>query len=139
MWQTQEVKKYSLNTPQSFLELLEKFLKMSWEEEVNRDTDYLVQDDQEEPLDNGVVGYEEEIYANDDAALSTPIDGLHWHRTYEKSPLYFEDDGYGGITFRRAATEPVHFAPERGPPILDFLSVFAAFVVAVIAAFYSIM
>ncbi len=112
---------------------------MSWEEEVNRDTEYLVQDDQEITWQNEAVGYEEDIYANDEAALQTPTDGLHWQRTGEKSPLSFVDDGYGGVAFRRPAAEPVHYAPERGPPIVDFLSVFAAFVVAVIAAFYSIM
>jgi len=37
----------------------------------------------------------------------------------------------------RGSSDPVLYAPERGPPILDFLFVLTAFLAAVFAAYYS--
>ena len=39
---------------------------------------------------------------------------------------------------RRRSTESVIYPPERVPPIMDFLTVLSAFVVAVVAAYYTI-
>ena len=54
-----------------------------------------------------------------------------WRRLAQRQRL----DEYEGLW---RSQEPVLYAPDRGPPILDFMSIFAAFVVAVIAAYYTI-
>jgi len=112
---------------------------MSWEEEVNRDTEHLVQDKRDVGWFND-TGFEDDcVYGNDDAALKAPRVGLYWERVEEKFQDFFQDDESDGIILRRTTPEAAHYAPDRGPPIVDFLSVFAAFIVAVIAAYYSIM
>lgn len=57
-----------------------------------------------------------------------------WQRAPEQKLLREYDE----VNDIWRAKEAVLYAPERGPPILDFLSVFAAFIVALIAAYYTI-
>jgi hypothetical protein len=59
-----------------------------------------------------------------------------WQRTLQRKPIDDDYDDIHGVW--RPKEEPVLYAPERGPPIIDFVKIFAAFVVAVIAAYYTI-
>jgi hypothetical protein len=63
--------------------------------------------------------------------FKNPSIGPRWQRLPERQRLDDRRELY-------RHQEPVLYAPDRGPPILDFMSIFAAFVVAVIAAYYTI-
>ena len=87
-----------------------------WEDLVDDDSKCLFADDDENEVDE-----------ND-------FKPSRWQRAPEQKLLREYDE----VNDVWRAKESVLYAPERGPPILDFLSVFAAFVVALIAAYYTI-
>ena len=52
---------------------------------------------------------------------------------------YCEREQEHVLLSRRMAGAPQVYAPERGPPLLDFLFVLTAFFAAIFAAFYTIL
>jgi hypothetical protein len=87
-----------------------------WENLVDDDSKRLFDDDDENEVD------------------ASDFNTSRWQRAPEQK-LLREYDEVNDVWRTR---EPVLYPPERGPPILDFLSVFAAFIVALIAAYYTI-
>lgn len=77
---------------------------------------------------------------------STPLQGAYssidpqlsaFHPPSEEDAPYCEREPSERGPRIRGSGEPVLYAPERGPPLLDFLFVLTAFLAAVFAAYYS--
>jgi len=68
----------------------------------------------------------------DPQLLSTP----YYPPSEEDAPYCEREPSERGPRIR-GSTDPVLYAPERGPPLLDFLFVLTAFLAAVFAAYYS--
>ena len=88
----------------------------AWEELVDEETENLLS--QDEIADE--IAYDEEFDM--------------WHRAPHRRIL----EDYNEVDEIWQPKETVLYAPERGPPIRDFIFVFAAFVAALILAYYTI-
>ena len=96
----------------------------AWEELVDEETENLLNcDDENAAIDDEIV---------DDIAYDEDLD--MWQRAPPRRIL----EDYDEVNEIWRPKERVLYAPERGPPIFDFLFVFAAFVAALVLAYYTI-
>ena len=96
----------------------------AWEELVDEDTENLLS------LDDTADEIADEI--SDEIAYDEEFD--MWQRAPHRQIL----EDYNEVDEIWQPKETVLYAPERGPPIRDFIFVFVAFVAAVILAYYTI-
>jgi len=101
----------------------------SYEEEEDSDYDYTGEESNIEDTERCSFVWQDEAPER----LSASEDGGHvdWE--------YCEREQEHVLLSRRMAGAPQVYAPERGPPLLDFLFVLTAFFAAIFAAFYTIL
>jgi len=103
----------------------------SCDEEDDSEYDYTGEESNIEDTERERCGFDWQDEALE--RLSTSEDGSHvdWE--------YCEREQEHVFLSRRMAGAPQVYAPERGPPLLDFLFVLTAFFAAIFAAFYTIL
>lgn len=85
-----------------------------------------------------LVSRQRHHHQDDDRGDGIPISSANLENDDD---IEIEDDGNGGlirVPRNRHRNANIFYAPDRGPPIVDFLTVVTAFFVAVLAAYYSI-